>query len=62
MDRQIKVVDIGQDTNVAVGVYCTATRCHRWMVPSPGLPIRIVTEVYYIVSGSVLLADNSVPV
>lgn len=49
-DRQVKVVDLG-DTNVAVGIL------HRDAVENNGGPPRgivhaLVTEVYYIVSGS----------
>lgn len=49
-DRQIKVVDLG-DTNVAIGIL------HRDAVVNDGGPPRgivhaLVTEVYYIVSGS----------
>ena len=54
IDRQVKVVDIGQDTNVAVGIL------HRDAVTRQDGPVRgiahtKVTEVYYITSGSGVL-------
>ena len=54
IDRQVKVVDIGQDTNVAVGIL------HRDAVTRQDGPVRgiahaKVTEVYYIASGSGVL-------
>jgi mannose-6-phosphate isomerase-like protein (cupin superfamily) len=51
IDKQVKVVDIGQDTNVAVGIL------HRAEMQSEAGQVRAivhhkVTEVYYIISGS----------
>ena len=57
VDRQIKVVDIGQDTNVGVGIL------HRDALVSDGGAARgivhtQVTEVYYIISGSGVLVTG----
>ena len=54
---QIKVVDIGQDTNVGVGIL------HRDALASDGGAVRgivhtQVTEVYYIISGSGVLVTG----
>ena len=51
IDQQVKVVDVGSDTNVAVGVL------HRRAMSSEGESIRglvhhDVTEVYYVLEGS----------
>jgi hypothetical protein len=59
VDRQIKVVDIGQDTNVAVGVL------HRDALPRVDGPVAgiahtLVTEVYYIVSGAGVLLTGGI--
>ena len=57
IDRQVKVVDIGKDTNVAIGIL------HRDAVARQDGPVRgiahtKVTEVYYIVSGSGVLVTG----
>jgi len=56
VDRQVKVVDIGK-SNVAVGVL------HRGQVPVSDQPVRgivhtLVTEVYYVTSGSGVLVTG----
>ena len=58
VDRQVKIVDIGQDTNVAVGIL------HRGEMRSEDGQVRAivhhqVTEVYYIVSGSGTLVTGA---
>ena len=57
VDRQIKVVDIGQDTNVAVGIL-HRDALERVDGPTRGIAHTRVTEVYYIVSGSGVLVTG----
>src|SRR5690606_21944292 len=57
-DRQIKVVDVGK-LNVGVGVLEQGARTTAPGAPVTGISHALVTEVYYVLSGSGVLITGT---
>jgi len=57
-DQQVRVVDIGDDINVAVGILRREATHTDEGEPVTALAHHDVTEVYYVVSGSGILVSG----